>query len=112
MKARDVFEKAAADFPCSPVIDLTMFHLAAACMKENEWQKAFDAFRSMLDEYPETRRHPESLYHMGICLLNLGRSAEAGLYFEKIPSEFPEDEWADFARARLKELNPGYSGGD
>jgi len=102
--ARTVFEKGLARFPLSPVADQTAFHFAVTFYKEQKWAQALESFEAMAREYPETRKLPEVLYHIGLCHLRLERRERAIGVLRKLIEDFPEDAWAEYARERLQEL--------
>lgn len=103
-KARTVFKKGMTSFPLSPIVDQTAFHFAITYYKEQDWGKALQSLEGMVKDYPETRKLPEVLYHIGLCHLRLERREEAIRVFQQVIEGFPEGTWAEYSRERLKEL--------
>ncbi|MBU1902173.1 MAG: tetratricopeptide repeat protein, partial [Proteobacteria bacterium] len=80
------------------------YHTAMCSFREKKWEDTIRELASLLEDYPETGRAGEALYHMGICYLNLGRVREAREYFLRTVHEFPDEVWARFANDRLREM--------
>lgn len=100
-QAIPLFEKAMEQNPNSPSAINANYYLAICFFKQNQWQKTVDIFTQMITKYPDSIYIPEALYHIGLCLQNLGRKVEAQAKFETVTTQYHSSQWADHARTQL-----------
>ena len=58
----------------------------------------------MIEDYPESRRYAEVLFHVAKCKWELERRDEAIDAFEMIIRDFPDEPWAEYAAERLDRI--------
>lgn len=80
------------------------FSLAYLLYDQKKFQAAADHFTTILKRTP---RHPDTIYGLGLCLLELGRKQEARRSFEDYLTLVPDGPWAEKARNFLANLPLG-----
>ena len=103
-EAQAALEEFLTSSPGSFAAPMARATLARALDEAGEHQKALDLYeqlsRGEAGAYP-----PEAaLLEMGLCLEKMGKKDDANKIFERITREFPNSEYAQDARGRLKGL--------
>ena len=73
--------------------------------EKGEYEKAIAKYEEYLREDPEGNLAVISTYYLAASHEGLGRAEEARRLYEKIIRGHPKLVWADFAKARLEELD-------
>lgn len=73
-------------------------------IKRGSFNAAVQRLNYLVDTYPNYSDRAGAFYDLGHSLTQLGRAAEAKLYFERVISEFPQSEYAGQAKRRLNDL--------
>jgi TolA-binding protein len=112
----DAYAEAAEEFarvrfigPHSPHAADATFFRAASFFRMNDAASALQGYEALIAEYPESIWVVESHYHVGLCLLRLGRPEEAATRFRYVIDRNPANVWARYSRDELAKL--GNSGG-
>jgi outer membrane protein assembly factor BamD len=80
------------------VVQIAQFY-----QKREEFESAAERYRSLLNEYPGLGLDAVALYNLGICYLEMWRTAEAEHIFQSIIQTYRDSEYAGDAAARIAE---------
>jgi TolA-binding protein len=74
-------------------------------MRAGKNQEAVDAFKRVMDEpsYDGVTIRAQAMYWSGMCYQTLRQPMAAYSNFKRLTYDFPESEWAAFARGQLSQ---------
>src|ERR1041385_9418238 len=82
------------------------FREARDYIKDGEWQKAEQTFRSLITKHPQHKDADAALYYLAFALKKQNRLPEADKTLEKLITEHPASSWINDARAMRIEMAP------
>ncbi|MCK9554811.1 tetratricopeptide repeat protein [bacterium] len=84
---------------------------AAAFIEQSDYKKASEIYSGIITDKDkhDPAIIPESLFGMGVCLNNEGKTDESVVYFDALIAEYPSDEYA--SRARREKANVFFAAG-
>jgi len=88
------------------------FSEARGYIKDGEWQKAEQTFRSLITKYPQHKDADAALYYLAFALKKQNRLPEADKTLEKLIAEHPSSSWINDARALRIEMAPKLNNND
>jgi tol-pal system protein YbgF len=103
--ARMGFEEFLKNFPNSELSDNAQYWIGESYYAKEQYQEAYDAFKKVLDNYPEGDKIPSSLLKIAYCSFALGRKEEGRKYLEELVSRFPLSEEARLAKEKMESLS-------
>ena len=74
---------------------------AANIQNNGEFALAVTEWQRFLKKYPQAKLAPQARHYLGVCLLQLGKFAEAGKAFEQVVQLYPEFEFIDESHLNL-----------
>ena len=74
--------------------------------RENNCEKALIYFEELIRVYPDDSWVPETKYHIGRCLVTLGRVEEARQAYQWVIDQDVSGRWAGFSKEQLQTLPP------
>ena len=77
-------------FGDSPQASDAQHYIGSIHYSKEEWEDAVKAFDTVLQNYPDSRRTPESLYYKADSLARLGRSQDANNTLKDLRKRFPD----------------------
>ena len=77
-------------FGDSPQASDAQYYIGSIHYSKEEWEDAVKAFDTVLQNYPDSRRTPESLYYKADSLARLGRSQDANNTLKDLRKRFPD----------------------
>jgi outer membrane protein assembly factor BamD len=81
-------------------------HLVAKFyMNRGNFDAAIIRLNGIVDTYPAYAERDATFFDLATSLESLGRKGEARLYFERVVAEFPESEFAQRAKERLRDIS-------
>jgi HEAT repeat protein len=90
----------------------TAFREARGYIKDGEWQKAEQTFRSFITKHPQHKDADAALYYLAFALKKENRLAEANKTLEQLIAEHPSSSWINDARAMRIEMAPKLNNND
>ncbi|MDD5722285.1 MAG: 6-pyruvoyl-tetrahydropterin synthase-related protein [Syntrophales bacterium] len=96
-EARAVFKDVEEKFPDHPRADEAAYYYGICWYKDNNWQKAIEAFHVLIEQYPGSSWIPEAYFHVGKSHGYLGERKQANAIFDRIIRDYPETPWAVYA---------------
>ena len=105
LKTASIFGRLQQRFPTDPLSGQAGIRAGQAYMRANKNQEAVDAFQRVLAEpsYDGVTIRAQAMYWTGMCYQNLRQPMAAYSSFKRLTYDFPESEWAAFARAQLSQ---------
>ncbi len=105
LKTASIFGRLQQRFPTDPLSGQAGLRAGQAFMRANKNQEAVDAFQRVLAEpsYDGVTIRAQAMYWTGMCYQNLRQPMAAYSSFKRLTYDFPESEWAAFARAQLSQ---------
>ncbi|MDD5644718.1 MAG: tetratricopeptide repeat protein [bacterium] len=84
---------------------------AAAFIEQSDYKNAAEVYSGIINDKDnhDAGIIPESLFGMGVCLNNEGKTDESVAYFDALISEYPSDDYA--SRARREKANVFFAAG-
>lgn len=80
------------------------FVLAEEYFAKKEWKKAILNYQQYLERTPKGKSVPLATYKIGVSFQELGRSADAKIFFEDVITKYPDSPQAKSASSRLKNI--------
>jgi tetratricopeptide (TPR) repeat protein len=102
-RAREEFRRVASSLPKTNLALESAYYTAICYYLEERWSEAIQAFGSLIKDYPKGSRTPEAHYHIGRCHFRLGEEKLGIERMRFLIKEYTGNQWARFARDRLKE---------
>jgi tetratricopeptide (TPR) repeat protein len=57
--------------------------------EDQSYKKAYNEFRKVLKNFPDSKEAPEAQYYKALCLLGLGKPREAFAVFQRVVDSYP-----------------------
>jgi outer membrane protein assembly factor BamD (BamD/ComL family) len=105
LKTASIFGRLQDRFPGSELAGQAGLRSGQAYMRARRDQDALDAFLKVVEEenYDGVKIRAQAMYWAGMCYQKLGQQMAAYAIFKRLTYDFPESEWAAFARAQLSQ---------
>jgi TolA-binding protein len=81
----------ASKFGNTPQASDAQYYIGSIHYSNHEWDPAVQAFNSLLQTYPDSKRVPESLYYQANSLARLGRASDANDTLKELRRRFPDN---------------------
>jgi outer membrane protein assembly factor BamD len=118
-KALEEFEKLKRMFPRNPyreMIELRIekcrntmadyeFLVAEFYFKKGSYSAALGRFQLLATKFPDYKKEPIVLYHVGVCYKKLGNRDKAVEYFNRLVEKYPSDKIVNDAKKELASLS-------
>ena len=98
------FEQFLVTYPDSELADNAQYWLAESHYVTQQFTKALDEFKVVIDRFPESRKVPDALLKMGYCNYELQRWDDARAALSKVRADYPETTAARLAGQRLERM--------
>lgn len=69
-----------------------------------EWKKAAFSYEKYRSENPKGKNFADATYKIGVCFQEMGKNAEAKVFFDEVLEKFPKSATARKAQYRIKNL--------
>jgi TolA-binding protein len=92
-------------FPSHQLTPSARYYLADIMVQRDELREAIEAFLEIPQYHPDAERVPYALYRVGLLYQELGETAEARSFLERVVNTWPDSGAADMARRALNELS-------
>ena len=102
-EAREGFSRVMEQIPLSSLAHESAYYLASTYYIEGDYPAAIAAFETLINRYPNGKRNPEALYHIGICLPHTGAAENGMARLKQLVLKHPGSIWAGYARERIQE---------
>jgi len=99
------FEEFLRNYPDSELSDNAQYWIGECHYAREEYQPAYDAFKRVLDVYPEGDKIPSALLKTGYCALALGKNKEGRAFLEELVAKYPLSDEARLAEEKLGTLS-------
>jgi tetratricopeptide (TPR) repeat protein len=83
--------------------DATFFR-AASLLRKGDPEGAMEGYRDIAVRFPASIWVAESIYHVGLCLRQLGRYEDARVKFAEVIDGYPGNRWAGFAEEQIQQM--------
>ncbi|MCX5800603.1 MAG: tol-pal system protein YbgF [Candidatus Eisenbacteria bacterium] len=103
--ARMGFEEFLKSFPESELADNAQYWIGESYYAQEQYGEAYEAFKKVLDNYPEGDKIPSALLKVAYCSLALDKKEEGRKYLEELISRFPLSEEARLAQEKMESLS-------
>ncbi|MES2983323.1 MAG: tetratricopeptide repeat protein, partial [Verrucomicrobiota bacterium] len=105
LKTAQIFGRLQERFPTDPLAGQAGLRAGQSFMRAGKNQEAVDAFKRVMDEpsYDGKTIRAQAMYWSGMCYQNLKQPMAAYSNFKRLTYDFPESEWAAFARGQLSQ---------
>ncbi|MFM7183100.1 MAG: tetratricopeptide repeat protein [Verrucomicrobiales bacterium] len=105
LKTASIFGRLQERFPGNQLAGQAGLRAGQAFMRARRDQDALDAFLKVVDEenYDGVKIRAQAMYWAGMCYQKLRQQMAAYAIFKRLTYDFPESEWAAFARAQLSQ---------
>lgn len=105
LKTAQIFGRLQERFPTDPLAGQAGLSAGQSFMRAGKNQEAVDAFKRVVDEpaYDGPTIRAQAMYWSGMCYQNLKQPLAAYSHFKRLTYDFPESEWAAFARGQLSQ---------
>jgi len=118
-KALEEFEKLKRMFPRNPyreTIELRIekcrttmadyeFIVAEFYLKKGSYNAALGRFQLLMTKFPDYKKEPMVLYHVGVSYKKLGNRDKASEYFKRLLEKYPSDKLCNSAKKELASLS-------
>jgi outer membrane protein assembly factor BamD (BamD/ComL family) len=107
LKTAQIFGRLQERFPTDPLAGQAGLRAGQSFMRASKNQEAVDAFKRVIEEpsYDGPAIRAQAMYWSGMCYQNLRQPMAAYSHFKRLTYDFPESEWAAFARGQLSQEN-------
>lgn len=102
-EARASFSKVVTEQPLSNISQDSAYYIAICYYLENKNSEAITAFRNLIKNDIRSLWVPEAYYHIGLCQFRLGGQAEGIATMNLVIRDYPNTQWANYAKDRLAE---------
>ena len=105
LKTAQIFGRLQERFPTDPLAGQAGLRAGQSFMRAGKNQEAVDAFKRVIDEvsYDGKTIRSQAMYWSGMCYQNLRQPMAAYSHFKRLTYDFPESEWAAYARGQLSQ---------
>lgn len=103
LKTASIFGRLQQRFPGNDLAGQAGLRAGQAYMRAEKRPEAVDAFRRVIDEesYDGPKVRAQAMYWLGMCYQELRQEMAAYSTFKRLTYDFPESEWAAYARGQL-----------
>ncbi len=107
LKTARIFGRLQERFPTDPLAGQAGLRAGQSYMRANKHQEAVDAFKRVIAEqsYDGKTIRAQAMYWSGMSYQALRQPMAAYSHFKRLTYDFPESEWAAFARSQLSQDN-------
>ncbi|MFN7343483.1 MAG: tetratricopeptide repeat protein, partial [bacterium] len=100
-----IFGRLQERFPTDPLAGQAGLSAGQSFMRAGKNQEAVDALKRVTDEvsYDVPTIRAQAMYWSGMCYQKLRQPMAAYSHFKRLTYDFPESEWAAFARGQLSQ---------
>jgi outer membrane protein assembly factor BamD (BamD/ComL family) len=105
LKTAQIFGRLQERFPTDPLAGQAGLSAGQSFMRAGKNQEAVDALKRVTDEvsYDGPTIRAQAMYWSGMCYQKLKQPMAAFSHFKRLTYDFPESEWAAFARGQLSQ---------
>jgi len=105
LKTAQIFGRLQERFPTDPLAGQAGLSAGQSFMRAGKNQEAVDALKRVTDEvsYDGPTIRAQAMYWSGMCYQKLRQPMAAFSHFKRLTYDFPESEWAAFARGQLSQ---------
>jgi soluble lytic murein transglycosylase len=96
-EAASVLEQMVKDNAGDPRVPEALYWIGKSYSKLGEWDKGVNAFRKLLDRFPESEWADDALFLTGNIYREAGDMKKALAYYGRLAEEYPESKFADSA---------------
>jgi tetratricopeptide (TPR) repeat protein len=84
--------------------DDATYQLAYLARKANDWYKAIDGFRMVIDDYPDSELREDAEIYIPWLYAQAGDSTRAVKYYRKFLKKFPESEEVEWVKEQIEKI--------
>jgi tol-pal system protein YbgF len=99
-----LFQAFISDYPQSQLLPNAYYWLGESYYVTQNYELALDAFRTLLGQYPGSRKEADALLKTGYCQIALGQRAEGEATLRDLTARHPGTDAAAKAESRLRTL--------
>lgn len=99
-----LFQSFIRDYPQSALLPNAYYWLGESYYVTQNYELALQAFRTLLDQYPGSRKEADALLKTGYCQIALGQRGEGESTLRDVISRYPGTDPAAKAESRLRTL--------
>jgi len=77
--------------PKNPFLESVMLVVAESLEAQKQWERAAQAYRALVDKFPQTRWAADALWHAATCWQQVPKLEEAVKDFDRVANQFPND---------------------
>jgi len=105
LKTAQIFGRLQERFPTDPLAGQAGLRAGQSFMRASKHQEAVDAFKRVIAEpsYDGKTIRAQAMYWSGMSYQTLRQPMAAYSHFKRLTYDFPESEWAAFARGQLSQ---------
>ncbi|MEI6177817.1 MAG: tetratricopeptide repeat protein, partial [Verrucomicrobiota bacterium] len=105
LKTAQIFGRLQQRFPSDPLAGQAGLRAGQSFMRANKHQEAVEAFKRVIAEssYDGKTIRAQAMYWVGMSYQALKQPMAAFSNFKRLTYDFPESEWASFARGQLSQ---------
>jgi outer membrane protein assembly factor BamD (BamD/ComL family) len=105
LKTAQIFGRLQERFPTDPLAGQAGLSAGQSFMRAGKNQEAVDALKRVTDDvsYDGPTIRAQAMYWSGMCYQKLRQPMAAYSHFKRLTYDFPESEWAAFARGQLSQ---------
>ena len=92
------------DYPASPLVPNAWYWLGESYYVTQNYELALEAFESLLQGYPGSRKEADAFLKVGYCQIALGQRAAGEATLREVSTRYPGSEAAAKAESRLRTL--------
>lgn len=98
------FRSMISEFPNGALADDAQYWIGEGYYVTRDFESSHDAFKAVVDRYPDSQRVPEAMLKLGYVQAELGRNAEARQTLNQVISQYPGSRVAISAETRLSKI--------
>src|SRR5690606_26464495 len=92
------------DYPDSPLLPNAWYWLGESYYVTQNYDLAIEAFATLLEVYPGSRKEPDALLKLGYCRIALGERGRGEAVLRDLTARYPGTDAALKAESRLRTL--------
>ncbi len=104
-ESRKAFEEFLNKYPDTKLAGNAQFWIGECYYKEKKFQKAIDAYQTVLDKYPNGNKVKDSLLKQGMAFARIGDTTAARILFSRLIKNFPDSNQAMIAKKKMEKLS-------
>ena len=98
------FQSMLQQWPQGRYADNAWYWMGEANYVKRDYNTALTSFQSLVDRFPASPKVADGLYKVGLCQVELRRTAEARATLTRVTREYPTANAANLARQKLAQL--------